>query len=53
LFPVAGVACACKKEAQKSRSVDVPATRGDGVGGSRVLLRMNNTIVAIASVVGF
>src|SRR5580692_7737785 len=53
LVPVAGVACACKKEAQRSRSVDVPATRGDCVGVGRVLLRMGMTIVAIALAMDF
>ena len=49
LFPVAGVACACKKEAQRSKSMDVPETRGHCVGVGRVLLRMSKTIVAIES----
>ena len=40
LFPVAGVACACKKEVQKSRNMDVLAKRGDRVEVGGVLLRI-------------
>jgi hypothetical protein len=40
LFPVAGVACACKKEATTRRRMDVLAKRGDRVEVGAVLLRM-------------